>query len=165
MSNLESKICSQCGKIQEEESIFCGSCGADLSSKTVKRSIDNRTLSHRPLENEEFSRKSRTSSKISRFTPGSQDSGEFDKSTFDKATYTPSREYATKAIVLAIIGIFTFLLFIPFILGLRFVSIAEMEKEDRSMIILAKVLLWFQLFGWITALIIVLIRAYFLLST
>lgn len=180
MSNSESNICPQCGKIQEEESIFCGSCGADLSNKTAERSIDKRTLTHRPLENEEFSRKSRTSKHIGRFTPGSENSGEFDNSTFAESSYTPSRENANKASILAIFSFFVNLLFIPTVLfvpylrastigiimlailgiifnlffvptflGLEFVKEAELENEDISMVILAKILLGAQFIGWL----------------
>ena len=149
MSNSESKICPECGKIQEEESIFCGSCGADLSSKTVKRTIDNRTLTHRPLENEEFNGKITTSETIGRFTPGSQESGDFDKSTFAKASFTPTREYVTKALILAIIGFFFNLLFIPAFWSFRLIQKAEQENEDRTMILITKTLLWIQIVGWI----------------
>ncbi len=151
LSNSEAKICSKCGKRQEEESIFCGSCGADLSSKTEGRSIDNRTLTHRPLENEEFSRKNTSASKIGRFTPGSEKSGKFDRSTFTEATYTPVREYVTKALILAIIGFFFNLLFIPTYFGFKLVIKAEEENEDRIMILVTKTLLWVQLIGWTIA--------------
>ncbi len=148
MSKSESKLCPKCGKIQEEESIFCGSCGADLSSKSEVRTIDSRTLTNRPLENEEFSKKNSTSKKIGRFTPGSQESGDFDKSTFDAATYTPSHENAKKALIASIFGLFLFLFFVPTYLGFQFLKSAEHENEDRVMISVAKIILWFQLIAW-----------------
>ena len=141
MSNSEAKICSKCGKRQEEESIFCGSCGADLSRKTEGRSIDNRTLTHRPLENEEFTRKNSTSGTISRFTPGSENSGEFDKSTFADASFTPSRENATKAVIIAIATFFINSLFIPTV-----VYFPHLGENTVGIIILAMVGIVFNLF-------------------
>jgi len=163
LSNSKSKSCPKCGKIQEEESIFCGSCGADLSRKSEVRTIDNRTLSNRPLENEEFSRKNTKSKKIGRFTPGSQDSGDFDKSTFDAATYTPSHENAKKALIAGVFGLFLFLFFVPTYLGFQFLKVAEHDNEDRVMISVAKIILWLQLIVWLGAIFVGALYALFTL--
>ncbi len=148
MSNSESTICSKCGKKQEEESIICSSCGADLRMKTEVRSIDNRTLTHRPVEEEKFNWKSTTSKKIGRFTPGSQESGEFSSSSFAKASYIPSRDNAQRALILGFIGLIINFLYIFTIIGLQFVKNAELDNEDPKMIGIAKILLWLQVFGW-----------------
>ncbi|MHA1462901.1 MAG: hypothetical protein ACTSQ0_07525 [Candidatus Heimdallarchaeota archaeon] len=118
---------------------------------------------YRPLENEEFSRKNTKSKKIGRFTPGSQDSGDFDKSTFDAATYTPSHENAKKALIAGVFGLFLFLFFVPTYLGFQFLKVAEHDNEDRVMISVAKIILWLQLIVWLGAIFVGALYALFTL--
>ena len=148
LSELEPKACPKCGAVLDEESIYCGSCGADLTSKTLDRAPDARVLKHRPRgERDEIFDKnhSSTSKKISRFTPGSEDSGEFDSSTFAYATYknTGVNRYSRIALILGIFGMI-FNGWLITLLGFNFLSRAEKLGEDYRTIVTARILLVIQ---------------------
>ena len=146
MSNSDPKACPKCGAILEEESIYCGSCGADLTSKSLERASDARILKHRPKEFEDDvieTQSATTTRSIGRFTPGSQESGEFDSSSFAKATFetTYSSRYSRIAIIVGILSIFVPVMGIVTFIGYLFLTRAEKMNENPNTIRTAGIIL------------------------
>ena len=158
MSNSDSKACPKCGAILEDDSIYCGSCGADLTSKTLERADDVRILKHRPKEFEDdiIETKGATTTRgIGRFTPGSQESGEFDSSTFAKATFdTNSSRNSRVAIIVGILSLFLPVMGIVTFIGYLFLSRAEKMNENPTTIRAAGIILIISLVEQIIAVIL-----------
>lgn len=149
LSSTDPKSCPHCGAVLEDENIYCGSCGADLTKKEVERAADKRLITHRPKEEDTrddiFEKDTESSRKLGRFTPGSQDSGNFDSDTFAAATYKRSANTNARiGVILGIIGFVINAFYIVTIIGLNFVKQAETNNEDIATIQIAKILLLIQ---------------------
>ena len=148
LNSVAPNVCPHCGAVLDDENIYCGSCGADLTKKESERAPDSRLIKHRPKgidTRDDILDNTKPSRKLGRFTPGSEDSGKFDSTTFDVATYNkPINTNARIGIILGIVGMLINIFYIVTLVGLNFVKRAEINDEYIVSIQLAKTLLLIQ---------------------
>ncbi len=155
MNKTNSLYCPYCGSVQQDASRFCSSCGADINETTETESTGIRIIGERPMNSNDYQRLNASTATAGGYSTGSQTSHTYGAPVYRSTTIrSASKDNATVAIVLGIVGFFFSCFIIP-IIGLHYVRKAEDRGEDPSTIQIAKVLNWIQLIlmlvGTITA--------------
>lgn len=145
MNNSNSLYCPYCGSVQEGGSRFCSSCGADINETTEVESTGIRIIAERPMNSGDYQLLNASTVSTGSYATRNRTSGAYSAPVYSSTPIrTTSKDNATIALVLGIVGFFVSCFIIP-IVGLHYVRRAEERYEDPSTIQIAKVLNWIQL--------------------
>ena len=152
LNDTNSLYCPYCGSVQEKESRFCVSCGADLNTNVNEtpesESTGIRIIAERPLNSSDYQRLNASAATAAGagggFSSRNQSTGSYSTPVYKTPVRTTKKDNANIALILGIIGFFVSCFLIP-IIGLHYVNKAEQYREDRSTIQIAKILNWIQL--------------------
>ncbi|MHA1556950.1 MAG: hypothetical protein ACTSPM_08470 [Candidatus Heimdallarchaeota archaeon] len=142
MNKTNSLYCPYCGSVQQNARRFCSSCGADINETTETESTGIRIIGERPMNSNDYQRLNASTANAGGYSTGGQTSGTYRAPVYSSTPIrSVSKDNATVALILGIVGIFFSCFIIPLV-GLHYVRKAEDRGEDPSTIQIAKVLNW-----------------------